>query len=150
MTAIPFVKLTALVCESNAIEGIYREPTDAELEATERFVTLPEMKVEDVQKLVSIYQPDAILRDRAGLDVRVGSYIAPRGGPQIRWNLATLLADINRDRRDAYKAHVLYEMLHPFTDGNGRSGRAIWMWQTGDVQLSFLRWWYYASLFASR
>lgn len=60
-----------------------------------------------------------------------------------------LLDLVNRDPRDPYKIHLLYEDLHPFTDGNGRSGRAIWLWQMerqGGTRLSFLHWWYYATL----
>lgn len=142
-----------LVRESNAIEGIFRDPSEAEVAITRTIIGLPQLYVRDIAQLVSVYQPDAVLRDRPGLNVRVGDHIAPPGGPSIRSDLELLLTAINRDPRDPRKAHLIYETLHPFTDGNGRSGRAIWAWQIGRLggtRLSFLHWWYYATLAASR
>ena len=49
-----------------------------------------------------------------------------------------LLEQINAGMLDAWTAHCEYEALHPFTDGNGRSGRAIWLWLMHDASLGFL------------
>src|SRR4051812_21175862 len=117
------------VTESNRIEGITRHPSNLELSATRHFIELPALSVDDVRDLVLVYQPDAVIRDNPSLNVRVGKYIAPRGGPDIVARLSDLLAQVSSLLIDVWAAHLLYEQLHPFTCGNGRSGRAIWLWQ---------------------
>lgn len=80
-----------------------------------------------------------------GLNVVVGRYRPPLGGPNIRATLQKLL----RHPHDPYLIHQAYEALHPFTDGNGRSGRALWLHMMGGpdaVPLGFLHTWYYQSL----
>lgn len=61
-------------------------------------------------------------------------YRAPEGGREIESRLAELLTGIcnsvnGHSSISPWEAHLEYETLHPFTDGNGRSGRAIWAWQ---------------------
>lgn len=139
--------LFKFVAESNRIEGIHREPTDDEMSATFGFVTLPSLEIEHLEHLVSVYAPRHRLRDRVGLDVRVGNHIAPAGGPEIRSRLADLLGSARNQAMTPWQAHVKYEMLHPFTDGNGRSGRALWLWMMqGDAPLGFLHTFYYQTL----
>ena len=133
------------VGESNHIEGIF-ETTEEQVEATREFLALDELTVTAVERLVHVYQPDAELRDQVGLNVRVGNHIAPPGGPSIREALASFLHRVNTDSIEVWAAHVEYETLHPFTDGNGRSGRAIWAWQFRDLSLGFLHRFYYQSL----
>jgi len=138
------------VKESNRIEGIHREPSRAEMDEHDRFVMLDAVSLPDLVQFVSVYQPGAVLRDRPGLNVRVGNHLPPRGGPDVRDALEELLADM----RDPYITHVRYETLHPFTDGNGRSGRALWAWQMTQIQggtpLGFLHQFYYQSLSVAR
>jgi hypothetical protein len=108
---------------------------------------------------------DRILRNRKGLDVRVGSHEPPRGGDeieQILWlYLKRILDGQNQDGISAkldlfympLTFHVLFEKLHPFLDGNGRVGRLLWLWQSvrlpdaeTRLKLGFLHSWYYESL----
>ena len=63
--------------------------------------------------------------------------------------LGEILADAVDECSSAYVLHCRYESLHPFTDGNGRSGRALWLWMMGGIEeapLGFLHTWYYQSL----
>ena len=120
----------AFMQESNLIEGILRAPTEQEVLETQNFLDLSMIDVQHVNRLVFVYQPDARLRNLPGLDVRVGNHIAPRGGPAIEMRLANLLSAMRNNRAfSPYDMHCAYEDLHPYTDGNGRSGRAIWAWQ---------------------
>ena len=144
-------ELYDFIAESNRIEGITRAPTSAELIATEAFIGLPKITLVALKNLVATLQPNARLRDKLGLDVRVGNHYPPRGGPEIRERLQNLLNEIDVGCHSAYSAHLVYETLHPFTDGNGRSGRAIWLWQMkGRAPLGFLHQFYYQTLQGDR
>jgi uncharacterized protein (DUF433 family) len=137
------------VAESNRIEGIYREPTAEELVEHDRVIELEDLTIRDLEQFVAVYQRNARLRVHPGMDVRVGSHMPPKGGEHIREMLEALLDDINGERIDPWNAHIQYESIHPFTDGNGRSGRVIYHWQmrnTRMADLGFLHAFYYQTL----
>lgn len=139
--------IRAFVEESNRIEGLYRV-LDVEMAAHEEFLALKRVEVEDLERFVAKVQPYARLRDQKGSDVRVGQHIAPAGGPDIRPTLQGVLG-----MQDPYLQHLAYQELHPFTDGNGRSGRVLWLWtMNGGARLGFLHHFYYQTLgrYASR
>jgi hypothetical protein len=143
------------VRESNRIEGITREPTEGEVAATAIFTKIEQLNVGDVQALVHVYQFGARLRRHPGMDVRVGNHVPPRGGAHVEKALIDLLDSVNAAKLPPWHAHLAYETLHPFTDGNGRSGRAVWLWQmlklggraeNWALDLGFLHSFYYQTL----
>lgn len=150
--------LTAFVKQSNRIEGITREPTPAEVRAHRELIARKRVKVEHVEAFVKVCQPNAVLRATTDIHgVRVGDHIAPPSGPEIVTALKKLLGDISVKAILPWHAHVKFETLHPFTDGNGRSGRAIWLWhmtlmgqQKRALGLNFLRAFYYQTLAAQQ
>lgn len=153
-------RLHAFIRESNHIEGIEREPTFDEVAVARAFLNPSKTSVEDLIMAVDVFEPSAKLRDKVGMGVRVGNHIAPPGGPEIRKRLekivaTAVLATCARPVLDEpYSVHCAFMSLHPFTDGNGRSGRLLWLWmmvkQDGVMPpLGFLHTFYYMTLAAS-
>ena len=138
--------------ESNQIEGI-PEVTEFEIRALSNFLDSTTVRFDYLLKYLKVCQADAVLRVRRGLDVTVGDYVAPPGGPDIGDKLDAILRSIP-ELVHPYLVHQHFEKLHPFTDGNGRMGRAIWAWQMVNqkwdnkvgLRRSFLHSWYYQSL----
>ena len=144
--------LRRFVEESNKIEGIHGVAPH-ELEAHEQLLAKRELKILDLSYFVSQIAEGHVLRNIKGLNVRVGDHIAPEGGWIVPSTLDTILFGLNSTT--PYQTHLAYENLHPFTDGNGRSGRALWLWQhlnttfgmPGRVKgLGFLHTFYYETL----
>lgn len=161
----PRFTLEQFVTESNRVEGMGAAQPH-EIQAHELLLNAPVLTQKVLQQFVFTIS-GAVLRDRKGLDVRVGNHYPPPGGPEIPVLLEEILRAIvlSRDRRSTrlfyvphdgispYDAHVAYETIHPFTDGNGRSGRAVWLWHKGGIReapLGFLHHFYYETLDASR
>lgn len=151
-------QLWKFVTESNAIEGIFRQPGADELAAHEMILSLSKIDVPDLCDFVKVIcgrklrDKDGMeLRDQHGMNVRIGSHYPPKGGFRVVDKLVNILEMAHGDKVHPYIVHCEYEMLHPFMDGNGRSGRALWLWQmlrrgADPYQIPFLQWWYYLSL----
>lgn len=137
--------------ESLKIEGINRAPTQDEIEATIIFLARPVLDIDHVLELQAVYAPGKPLRTQPGMNVRIGNYIVPPGGPAIGYRLEELCRWFNGPVASPWWGHIYFEKLHPFIDGNGRTGRTIWAWQMLKLEkdpfaLSFLHQYYYQTL----
>lgn len=139
--------------ENNAIEGIFRDPTTDEVEYTDRFIKFNDIDELDVRVIQRTYAPHAPLRNTIGMDVRVGDHVPIRGGADVKKEFEDLIENLNKnyDVLDPQKTHGAFETLHPFMDGNGRTGRTLWAWHMrkqgrSPFALSFLHQFYYQTL----
>jgi Fic family protein len=98
-------------------------------------------------KLCALNGTNSQLRILHGMDVQVGNHLPIPGGPAVAYELNNIIDAANDNKNSAYALHHKYETLHPLTDGNGRTGRMIWLWMMKPtVPSSFLHLWYYQSL----
>ena len=143
--------LERFIMESNSIEDINREPNRIEIQAHETLLSLDEVTVSDVNAFVMAIAGTE-LRDSPGMNVMIGGRSPISGGKRVVTGLRSYLNCLNWDLGSPDLLHNTYEMLHPYMDGNGRSGRALWAWQMLEfnhcfgLNFGFLRAYYYQTL----
>ena len=121
--------------ESNAIECVY--DYDSLERAKSAWVHLSQFDELTVKNILSVHYILMInhlrIKDR-GKFRREEVIIAGRMG-KAAWQVPSVMdgwiLQANRDRTwdEIKRSHVLYEKIHPFTDGNGRTGRIFMNWQ---------------------
>jgi len=139
-------RLMEFAKESNRIEGIINaEANERMFEKLEAFLKFRELTA----VRVCGFNEWGKLRHKEGMNVRIDGRQCLPGGDSLKHQFALIIHTLSE--RSAFVNHVDFERLHPFTDGNGRTGRAIWLWQmvnqhNYDLSLGFLQKWYYQSL----
>lgn len=121
--------------QSNLIENVHDEgEIDQSLKAWVFLLEQPELThqvVREVQRIIVANQTNlrhdqrGVYRDQSRSNVTVGTYLPPS------WNEVPALMDDwleGLDKRTPWVNHVYFEGIHPFYDGNGRTGRML-MWR---------------------
>jgi hypothetical protein len=123
--------LTDYTVASNFIEGIDRDPValEREVNALDELIGTPSLGSVEMLRFLSVVEPTARIRAGAKDGVAVGSHVAPAGGPHMYREVADLLIDISRSDTNPVFTYAAWQHLHPLTDGNGRTGRALYAWQ---------------------
>lgn len=157
MTDTPW--LDRFVIESNMIEGI--TITGAALDKAvywHQELLASACEVRDLVRFAyGACGPHCAPREFPNQNVRVGRHIAPQGGPQVIRTLEAIVSDAAY--LNPFDTHRDFLTLHPFMDGNGRTGRALWLWQLATFPrnareferakaLGFLHTFYYQTLAA--
>lgn len=119
--------------ESNLIEGVDELEEDRRsLRAWRWFVKQP-LTVDSVFKLHRKIMLKKLGKEAGRLrtcNVMVGSRLCPR--PEYVPNLLLIwfgLWETAQTSTSIKEAHVHFECIHPFVDGNGRTGRMVMNWQ---------------------
>lgn len=138
--------------ENNTMYGTRRPTLLKHVDATEQLIRQDTVSVEDMMSLADVFSPGTELRTVPGMNSRVGpeSFRPPPGGPEMMDRFVDLMRRANEGEHP-YKIHQEYLTLHPFRDGNGRTGRVLWAWGMINqnlrpwLKVGFLRAWYYQS-----
>ncbi len=140
--------------ESNKIEEVNSFKADLEsMMAWTYLITQNELSYQTIIETHRILM-EGLRPDIAGclrnINVRVGLWHAPNPG-QVRRMLIQWI-DKPKTEKEIKKAHIAFEKIHPFEDGNGRVGRILMNWQrvknnlplliihTGKGQREYYKW----------
>jgi len=155
MLKIEKQKLEEFLKESNAIENEFSVIAfEDALKAWNALILYDELTKENILEthntLICRLEPSIAGRIRT-VNVRVGYQIAPEP-EKLEFMLEELLKLVPKTKDEIKKWHIAFEYIHPFGDGNGRTGRILMNWQRikndlpmliiheGDEQFEYYKW----------
>jgi Fic family protein len=127
--------------ESNAIEGIFDEDSFKQAKLAWEYLSKQiDLTVDVILKTHKILLLHSnLMPDEKGYFRRVGVSVGGREGlywrkiPEVidEWlgDVATSVLIPGKDGEHIKLDHITYEEIHPFVDGNGRTGRMFMNWQ---------------------
>lgn len=113
---------------SNRMAGITREPTPSEISAHRGLLAANALRVENLEMFVHHVAEGARVRSEACAHAESTDEVTT-SAEQLKADLATIVLAAQKQAASPQRLHRIYTMLSPFTDGNGRCGRALLMWQ---------------------
>ncbi len=144
-------EITDFLDESNKIEGVYDSESLRQAETAWEFLEKQKDLTPDIilktHKILMLHHK--LLPNEKGYFRRVPVYVGGREGAKYKdipmkinsWITsvsdtikASILSAISEER--IQEDHVYYEEIHPFVDGNGRTGRMFMNWERMQVGLS--------------
>lgn len=120
--------------QSNLIEGFDSDLLlEDSLRAWEYINDLDVLTLHDIKTIHWLITQHQLATDERGtyrfdnqINVTVGGYAAPSHHQVLEMMLSWLQQATYLPAKDC---HVMFEKIHPFVDGNGRTGRLIYYWQ---------------------
>lgn len=121
--------------ESNAIEGVYdKEPLRKAQKAWEYVFNLDKLNITDILETHRILMQGHLTGLELGGFRTVDVWVGGRKGAEP-WLVPQLVKawlkqlKSQKSEKEIKKSHITYEKIHPFIDGNGRTGRIFMNWQ---------------------
>jgi Fic family protein len=126
--------LETFLQESNAIEDVWDDESYLQaLQAWHALEKAPRLSPYYIKLVHGILMKGKLEKEETGEWRKCAVYIGGREGrpwyaiPELIDNWCEMVQHY-KTAKDIQHAHVEFERIHPFVDGNGRTGRILWQW----------------------